>query len=66
MSFGIGACWLVISIIEDILNDLTELNQIVKKFNKSEWELKIRFCDVVQTFSDAKELSEKFLLDLFS
>lgn len=66
MSFGIGSCWLMILFIKDILNDLTKLSQITKKSNKIAWELKVRLCNVVQLYSEAKELSGAFLFNLFS
>lgn len=52
-----GSCWLFIVIAEDITQDVVEFNIVVgtSSANTNHTELMKRFCDMVQTHSDAKQ-----------
>lgn len=56
LSFLLGSCWLFISIGEDIKNNLSGL-KIRQKSERNSMQVKQQLCDIVETFSDAKELS---------
>lgn len=55
LPFVIGSCWFIILFIKDILNDLTALNRIAKETGTSARELRARFREIVQLYSEAKE-----------
>lgn len=54
--FFVGSAWLIICLIKDITNDLSELN-ITGTSLHSRRELRERFCYIIQFYSDAKQLS---------
>lgn len=56
LGFYIGSCWLFISFVKDIKNDLDLLN-VAGKSKRSRMKVTERFCDVVQVYSNVKELS---------
>lgn len=60
MSTAIGSCWMIIAFIKDILNELTKLNSVCRATHKNLWELKKRLCNIVQLYSETKELRPKF------
>lgn len=61
LALGIGLCWLIIAFIKDILNELARLNSFCQAARKNVWELKMRFCTIIQLYSETKELSENYL-----
>lgn len=59
MAFILCSCFLFICIAKDITNDLPLLD--CKKPSKSDdRKMKQRFCDTIQMYSDAKQLSKTF------
>lgn len=52
-----GSCWLFIFIAEDITEDVAAFNiaSVARKPNGNRAKLTKRFCDLVQTYSDAKQ-----------
>lgn len=52
----VGSCWLFIAFVEDIINDLTQL-KIDEKSNATDREMKTCFSNIIQFYSDAKQLS---------
>lgn len=57
LSFIIGSCWLFGAFINDIKNDLIAFNGI-ESTNTNQVEIKKQFCQIVQLYSDVKQLSE--------
>lgn len=57
MCFTVGSCWLVIAFMTDIMSDLTKLNRVCKNARHDAWELKVRFRNIIQSYSEVKELS---------
>lgn len=55
MCLAIGICWLVIFFIADIENDLSNLNDR-ENVRQNVQELKVRFCNIIQLFSEVKQL----------
>lgn len=59
ISFLFGSCWLFITIIRDITNDLMEFN--CKQTSKSsEQNLKVQFHSIVELYVDGKQLMDEF------
>lgn len=58
--FLIGGCYLLKTIVNDITNDLFRLNT-VQKSEKDRINTKILFCNIIQNFSDTKQLSKIYL-----
>lgn len=65
MSFMVGACWLIITFVKDIGNDLYELNtKQARKINREKF--KKRFCNIIRQFCVIEQLSElDFLVNKF-
>lgn len=57
VSFLIGSCWLFISFMKDLTNDLGFLNVGGSKTNESRRKMKQRFCKIIQDYLSVKELS---------
>lgn len=57
ISFLIGSCWLIVSFVNDITNDLPLLN-VGGASNRN--EITKRFCRIVEFYMDVKQLSKKF------
>lgn len=55
LSVFIASCWLFTFVAEDITQDVTAFNRQSTKAVKCRAELKKRFCDIIQTYSDAKQ-----------
>lgn len=47
--------WLFVVIAENITQDVSDFNAVVKDPNGNRVEMKKRLCDIVQVYSDAKE-----------
>lgn len=62
---AIGSCWTIITFMTDIMHDLSRMNRACKVVPQVAWELKKRFYDVIQLYSEVKQLSENFALFLF-
>lgn len=57
ISFMVGSCWLVITFINDLTNDLSELNaNNARKINRQ--KIYKRFCNVIRQFCAIEQLSE--------
>lgn len=52
----VSSCYVEICIVKDITIDLIAMNRC-EKFEGNQMEIRMRFCDVVQLYSDAKQLS---------
>lgn len=63
ISFYIGSCWLFIAFAKDIKNDLDQLH-IAGNSKRSHMKVMERFCNNVQAYSNAKELSDKLLYSI--
>ena len=57
ISFFIGSCWIIISIIKDIMTDLRFL-EVNNGSNKCVAELKKSFCKIIKFYADTKGYSE--------
>lgn len=57
MCLGIGFCQLIISFIDDITNDVHVLNEFDPKMNECQSEMKNHFWNLVEDFSNVKQLS---------
>lgn len=58
LSFTGGSCWLIVTFVEDITNELSQFSaDKLQKINHR--GLKERFCDVLQQLSDIKQLSTR-------
>lgn len=57
MCFAVGSCWLVIAFMADIMSDLAKLNRACKNARHDAWELKVRYRNIIQSYSEVKELS---------
>lgn len=56
LCFSVGSCWLFITIVRDITNDLTYLN--CNKISASNIQTKkVQFYHIIEFYSDAKQLS---------
>lgn len=53
----IGSCWLSIVFVKDLINELAHLNTAKSKRNHP--EIRAHFCQIVQSYADAKQLSGK-------
>ena len=58
----IGFCWLSIAIVEDISSDLLELDFSCGKLNQNHQLMKQRFSNIIQLYSEVKQLSKRFFL----
>lgn len=47
--------WLSITIADDIVKDVTELNITAEMSHENRIELMKRFCNLIQLYTDAKE-----------
>lgn len=56
ISFFIGSCWLFTSFVKDVTNDLHQLN-LAGKSKRGRMNVKERFCNLVQVYTNLKELS---------
>lgn len=56
----VGTSWLLIAFLKDISNDLLKL-YVHRKCHQYRWELNVRFCQIIQLYSDVKQLSKKIL-----
>lgn len=54
--FLVGSCWLIVAFVDDIINDLTILNNYGKSM-RDYWKLKQQLYFIVQNIADAKQLS---------
>lgn len=59
MCFLIGTCYLIVTIVEDITNELAPLNAD-EVLNRHERELTEHLSKIVQLHADAKQLSQIF------
>lgn len=57
----IGTSWLMIAFVKDISDELLKLN-IRRASHRHRWELKVRFCSVVQLYADVKQLSKRQMI----
>lgn len=57
LCLAIGSLSIINAFVKDISNDLSMLN-VTKGTDENHSKIKERFCDIIQRFSDAKELSE--------
>lgn len=60
--FMIGSCWLTVTFIKDIKNDLSRLNANDMTSNTTYGQLKRQFRECIREFSTIKELSKLFFL----
>lgn len=56
VSFLIGSCWMLTTIVEDIANDFSFLNERQSQDEKRK-SIKRHFLNIVQLYSDANQLS---------
>lgn len=56
--FMIGSCWLTITFIKDIQNDLSALN-VTKRRRINGQKLRKRFCNIVRQFCEIEQLSDR-------
>lgn len=52
----VGSCWLIMAFVKDISNDLLKL-YMGRASYRYRWELKVRFCSIIQLYSELKQLS---------
>lgn len=64
LSFLIGSCWSFISFIDDIANELSCL-KLNKASNTNNPEMKKNVYNIVQLYSDVKQLSSKCVYDYY-
>lgn len=57
--FLIGCCWLFIAFVKDISNDLPLLNEFKTCDRQIQQQRIEAFCNIIELFSDAKQLSRK-------
>lgn len=55
--FIAGSCWLFVAFVEDITSDLCALNAEIKSTNANQMDVKKRFCEIINLYSDVKQLS---------
>lgn len=60
MALGIGVCWWIAAFINDTLNELDKLSSFCKAARKNACEIKVRFCNIIQLYSETKQLSKTF------
>lgn len=60
--FLLGSALMLMAFTEDIKQDLESLNESVKSGELNQLQFQKRFNAVIQLHSDAKELSEHFLI----
>lgn len=58
----VGLCWLIISFVEDVTNDLNALN-IGQNTERSRRIMKERFCSIIQLHMELKQLSIAIRMD---
>lgn len=59
--FCLGSGWFLMSFAEDITNDLRHLNVNKKpRLPDDRRELRLKFCKIIQLYTDVKELSDMF------
>lgn len=63
MCFAIGTCMMITSILRDIANDLSLLNEPII-FNARRNKMAQQFYDIIQLHCDAKQLSDFQLFEL--
>lgn len=56
-----GSCWLIISFLEDVLNDLEHLKVGKLSIEGNRQKLRMHFCRVIALQSDVKQLSVNFM-----
>lgn len=61
-----GACWLFIHIAEDITKELSAFNNDIETSKENRVELSKRFCDLIQVYSDANQLSHNIYTKIIS
>lgn len=67
ISFFMGSCWLFISFVIDITNDLELLNAAGKsKSNQGRIKAMERFCNLVKAYINVKQLSHYFVSNSFN
>lgn len=54
----IGTCWIAITCVKDVANDLPSLTIDNKRSLQNRKKVKEHFCNFVQSYLDLKELSE--------
>lgn len=52
----VGTCWLIITFVKDIFDDLLKLN-MRRASRRHGRELKTRFCYIIQLYAEVKQLS---------
>lgn len=57
--FLVGSCWLLKTIIQDITNDLSQLNETVPSSTEDKNDVEKIFRTFIQNFSKTEELSSK-------
>lgn len=63
----IGCCWFIIAFMKDIMIEMTKLNRAFKLARHNTWELKVRFCNIIELYSEVKQLSKNLKLrNIFS
>lgn len=58
--FFIGTCWSFISFLDDIAIEMSGM-MVVETSDTRQQETRRKFCNVVQLFSDVKQLSSEYL-----
>lgn len=58
MVFFIGSCWSFTSFLDDIANELSSM-EVDEIRNTNQQEIRIKFCNLVQLYSDVKQLRFK-------
>lgn len=61
VSFYVGLCWMLTSILMDLETDLSRLNLETSAKRRNDFVVKETFCKIVTFYSDAKQLSESYL-----
>lgn len=65
MSYAAGSSWAIIAFVTDIMNDVTKINRICKVTRQNTWEIKVRFCNIIQLYSEVKQLSDPNISEHF-